>query len=887
MYYRRYKTPLSQSASHKGLDQSKVGLARWYGPARVLATETKGDYEPYSRKPGSTVWVIGGGRLKRCSPQQLRHCSERERILAESSESVTMPWSFNSLMHLVERGQYDKFDDLIQDEQNPSFREREARRDGRSRSRGRSVSRPREMSLPVQQKKEKREQRPQQEPKEQVERPQTERERRPRSSPVHPHGHDEKRQKKTEIPKGANVRETKPPLFQHPPFLAAQERASAARSSASSSMVAPECETESLLSLLQAEKSYVVSDSEETFPVYQVEVELPQTRKEMKSFVKDSETWVARRLKKGAELRWQDIPKSRLADFQKAKEKEVSSWIQQSVVKLVHKQVPQHRVMKMRWLYTLKADNSAKARIVIVGFTDPDIGTLHKTSPTMSRRTRGLFLTICGIQGWTALKGDVKAAFLQSKESEEERQIFSKPVSELNERLGGGPNSLVQIVKAAYRLANAPAQWFHSVAETMQSAGFEQLKSEPCCWRVMDRTDPSNPQLIGLACAHVDDFLFGGDGDNPMWQTAISKVFDSYRWSDWEVDNYAHCGVQITQHVDGSTVLSQSDYCADIDQIKFQDRHDHLAVTEEEKQQLRGVLGALQWRVYQTAPQHGARLSALQSQLAAPTVATLRAANKLVRDAYNGRHVNLQYKRLDVRSLEDVTFVSWTDAAVGNRRDLSSSGGYLIGACEPKIAEGMKSQINMVSWKAGRLPRVAPSSLSAEIQAFSIAEEELMYVRLQYLEMIGHDLPLIDPATIVQRVKGIMVTDAKSLYDVIQKGPMNTSGLGLKEKYSVLDMLSVFQRLSKCSTETRWVHSEAQLADAMTKHVPGSALIRVLQEGTWTLKHDPQFISAKRLKKQRSTFEASARVFGACEMTCLLEPELPPLPMFAHFQMES
>ena len=71
VYYRRYKTPLSQVASHPGLDQPKVGLACWYGPARVLATETKSDFEPNSRKPGCTVWIVGAGRLKRCSPHQL------------------------------------------------------------------------------------------------------------------------------------------------------------------------------------------------------------------------------------------------------------------------------------------------------------------------------------------------------------------------------------------------------------------------------------------------------------------------------------------------------------------------------------------------------------------------------------------------------------------------------------------------------------------------------------------------------------------------------------------------------------------------------------------------------------------------------------------------
>ena len=72
---------------------------------------------------------------------------------------------------------------------------------------------------------------------------------------------------------------------------------------------------------------------------------------------------------------------------------------------------------------------------------------------------------------------------------------------------------------------------------------------------------------------------------------------------------------------------------------------------------------------------------------------------------------------------------------------------------------------------------------------------------------------------VVKQIKGALVTDARSLYDTVQKGERNTSGLGLKEKYSALELLSVIQQLQLCGTIVRWVHSEAQLADAMTKRL--------------------------------------------------------------------
>ena len=78
----------------------------------------------------------------------------------------------------------------------------------------------------------------------------------------------------------------------------------------------------------------------------------------------------------------------------------------------------------------------------------------------------------------------------------------------------------------------------------------------------------------------------------------------------------------------------------------------------EQLQQSRAILGALQWRVYQPAPQHGARLSMLQSQLAHPTIGAIRETNKLVREVVHGRDVGLKYYKLLVDDLSQVTFVA-------------------------------------------------------------------------------------------------------------------------------------------------------------------------------------------------------------------------------------
>ena len=865
VYYRRYKVPMGQAPSHAALDGPKFGLARWYGPGRVLATETRSELDPSSRKPGSTVWVIAGGRLKRCSPQQLRHCSEREKLLAEASGAISTPGSFTSLLHLVEKGQFEKYDDHVADEENPSYRSREFRPEAsRGRSRSRTVAK-------VAQNQEKSSTRPQQEVVSNQGQAQSgERHTQDRKEPP-----EDPKPKKPRVDKpsqgsqsaGATASSSHGPLHQHPMFQAAQARL----------QPKPDDMQLTLNELLKREKTYVVDESEPSSMICHIEVAMPDNKKELKKFSRDSETWVMNKMKKQAEIKWKDIPRERLADFQKAKDKEINQWLQQGAVKLASKTAPPGRLIRMRWLYTIKQDGSAKARIVLIGYEDPDLGSMVTASPTMSRRTRGLFLTACAYFGGTALKGDVRAAFLQGKESELERELFAKPVKELCESLGGGPDDYVQIVKACYGLANAPARWYESISETMKSLGFEQLETEPCCWRFMSEDANGERRVVGLAVAHVDDFLFAGDQTSAEWQTALQGIYNAYQWSPWEVDSYYHCGVQVLQQADGSSSLCHSKYCESIEQIQFQRRDEAEPATESEKQQLRGVLGALQWRAYQTGPQHSAKLSFLQSQLSTPTVKTLMETNKLVREVYNNRHVGVKYHRLDADNPLDITFVAWTDAAVGNRSDMSSTGGYVIAATEPSILQSKACPLNMISWKSGKLPRIARSSLSAEIQAFSIAEEELMFVRLQWSEMMGSIIPMRNPSKILQQIPGVMVTDSRSLYDVVNRGAQNSSGLGLKEKYSVLDMLSVMQRLRNGATITRWVHSEAQIADAMTKHCINSALVRVLIHGMWTLVHDETFTSSKNLRKQ-AKMEVSSKIIGVCESVCYLEPCLPPLP---------
>ena len=83
-------------------------------------------------------------------------------------------------------------------------------------------------------------------------------------------------------------------------------------------------------------------------------------------------------------------------------------------------------------------------------------------------------------------------------------------------------------------------------------------------------------------------------------------------------------------------------------------------------------------------------------------------------------------------SFEELVAVCWTDAALANRPDLSSTGGRVMGLALAAIAEGHEAPVRLVSRRSGKLPRVARSSLSAEVQALPEGNAELLYVRLHW-----------------------------------------------------------------------------------------------------------------------------------------------------------
>jgi hypothetical protein len=406
----------------------------------------------------------------------------------------------------------------------------------------------------------------------------------------------------------------------------------------------------------------------------------------------------------------------------------------------------------------------------------------------------------------------------------------------------------VRLVKACYGLTNAPRAWWLSVCAAFEKAGLLKLRTDGAAWRVVG----GSGETVGLVVAHVDDFLLVGDHNNEYYMKARTDIEQSFRWSPWQRGEFTYAGVRIRQRLDYGFVLDQQQYLESLEPYTIPDYRladDSALLDAREISAMRGLLGAVQWPAVQSSPQACAELSLLQSSLSAPTVADLKATSRLLKYIKKDPARTLVVDPLGHVSWDEVVLVQWADAAVAYRPDLGSTGGLVTGLTAPSFATGKLVPVTLVQWSCRKLRRVARSSLSAEVQSIAEGADPLWLVRLQWVEMNGIDCSSGREDAAVRQVPGILVTDAKSVYDAVTRN--ETQGLGLSEKQSALELLGVKEQIARDGTDLRWVHSAAQLADGLTKAAARHVIELFLRTGTWAVKHDPAFESAEIRQKSR------------------------------------
>ena len=260
---------------------------------------------------------------------------------------------------------------------------------------------------------------------------------------------------------------------------------------------------------------------------------------------------------------------------------------------------------------------------------------------------------------------------------------------------------------------------------------------------------------------------------------------------------------------------------------------------------MRALIGALQWPSTQGLPMLAASTSLQAGCLKDGTVQDLLDLNKTLRFGKSVGDTTTKFlaKRAAAsRGLERLTLVASSDAAFGVRRDHASQGGIIILACDKSVLDGAKVPASTVSWRSFKLQRVCRSSLAAECQATTTTLDELIMVKT-FLEVLKH--PGTDLKIVKDQLTGVSaaVTDRSALYDAVNRETIQQA----QDKRVAIEGLIIKQILKDAKIQWRWVSSERQLADGLTK-----VSARRFKGHYIQLVADESYTAAKKTQKERA-----------------------------------
>ena len=561
-----------------------------------------------------------------------------------------------------------------------------------------------------------------------------------------------------------------------------------------------------------------------------------------------------------AEVRMSELTPDERQQFIEAKNSEITNWLKTgTVMKILRNTIPPEEVLKCRWVLTWKPvepdesnpepSQKAKARLVVLGYMDPSIDSIPRDSPTLGRHAKMLVLQLIASHGWTLQSFDVKAAFLQG--SVAGRTIGLEPVPELARALNMAPHELCRLNKSAYGLVDAPYLWYKALLAELEKLGFIQSPFDPCVF-LLKR--PKSNQISGVLGVHVDDGLCGGDD---FFSQQIHLLSQKYAFGAQKSGNFVFTGIELNQKGDKGIIMSQSKYVREIHPIHIDTNRKtdtSQKVTDGERHALRGLIGSLQYAAVNTRPDLSSQLSFLQSSVNQATIETLIQANRTLHDAKKHHDVTITIHPIPIA---DVRFLAFSDASFASKKVPDSHAGSIILTTHKDIVHNVTCPVSPISWGCKKIQKVVTSTLSAETMALTSSLDQLSWLRLFWAWMLDTNTVWQDPSRSLQKLpsaiasptwkaqnlpEAVSATDCKSLFDLVTK----TAPPQCSEFRTQLHARAIKDMLSE-NTTLRWVHSGAQLTDALTKIMEASFLRSTLKYGKYRLNDEMQIL------KQRST----------------------------------
>ena len=316
-----------------------------------------------------------------------------------------------------------------------------------------------------------------------------------------------------------------------------------------------------------------------------------------------------------SEVKLASLTSDQRRQFEDVKAQEIDSWLAtETVAKVLRHQIPQENVLRCRWILTWKevenpspdlhsetkkAQFKAKARLVVLGYEDPQVDSIPRDSPTMSKLSRMMILQLAASKKWVIGSFDVKTAFLCGQE-QGSRILGIEPPIESRQRLKLQARETLRLLKGAYGRVDAPYLWFQELKTALEALQLKAAPFDPCTFVLVD----AHGITQGLIGVHVDDGLCCG---SEMFHQKLRELAKTFPFGSQKQTEFTFTGLHVEQQPDFSISVDQQQDIKDIQPItltRTRRMQQEDIVNEKEHQSLRGLVGSLycmeQWTLVQT-----------------------------------------------------------------------------------------------------------------------------------------------------------------------------------------------------------------------------------------------------------------------------------------------
>ena len=301
-----------------------------------------------------------------------------------------------------------------------------------------------------------------------------------------------------------------------------------------------------------------------------------------------------------------------------------------------------------------------------------------------------------GTQAWKAFAVDAADAFLQGMNVEDLGiDFFNDPVGDVRKRLQRLMNlaedEVLTMSKSGFGDVRAPRLWYDKAARDLCQIVFARHSLDRCVFLSFKGVDlPKSvvegmERLDGILGLHVDDFIGGGEGMSRVavegWNhvpAGVPSFASRVKWLKTKLElgslhlnlSFPFTGIQLTQSPNFECV-----HVSPIALSKERRQNPHAETTAQEKHQLRGLNGSMNWPVTQLMIYGAASLSIQAANCEKSIVEDVHEGNKTLCFLKANAAVGLTCVRLG--GLPELLLGTYFDGSWATRRDGASQGGYL------------------------------------------------------------------------------------------------------------------------------------------------------------------------------------------------------------------